>query len=189
MNLTPLHRRSSPVAARTVTSAGSGPTLRAGSQAGFTLVEALIASALLGFSLIVMFGFHSQAVRSNMHARKMTDCSYLAQLKMEQLMAVPWDASGVPATLTDLGTDSTSSANPWVLLSHVNGDEYGDPGAVDAQNVRVAATMPGYWVSWDVDYMDADPTWVRLRVRCVYEDRAFQNWRGTTISSYRFRDS
>ncbi len=158
-------------------------------RSGFTLVEALIASALLGFSLIVMFGFHSQAVRSNMHARKMTDCSYLSQLKMEQLMAVPWDSSGVPSSLTDIGTDSTAASNPWVILPHVNGDELGDPGPVDAQNVRVAASVPGYWVSWDVDYMDSDPTWMRIRVRCVYQDRTFSQWRGTTISSYRFRDS
>ena len=48
-------------------------------RSGFTLIEALIATALLGFSLIVMFGFHTQAVRSNLHARKMTDCTYLAQ--------------------------------------------------------------------------------------------------------------
>ena len=57
-------------------------------RSGFTLIEALIATALLGFSLIVMFGFHTQAVRSNLHARKMTDCTYLAQLQMERLIAL-----------------------------------------------------------------------------------------------------
>lgn len=161
-----------------------------GARRGFTLVEALIASALLGFSLIVMFGFHSQAVRSNMHARKMTDCSYLAQLKMEELMSVPWTASSLPSTLTDLGSDPTAGgASAWATLPHLNGEELGDPGHVNAQNQRLSATQPGYWVSWDVEYMDADPTWMRLRVRCVYQDEAFNQWRGTTISSYRFRDS
>ena len=158
-------------------------------RGGFTLVEALIASAILGFSLIVMFGFHSQAVRSNQQARKMTDCSYLAQLKMEQLMSVPWTTASMHSMLADAGSDPTSGSDPWVTLSHVNGDEFGDPGAVDAQNNRVAATVPGYWVSWDTEYMDADPTWIRIRVRCVYEDRTFGQFRGTTISSYRFRDS
>ena len=38
---------------------------RSGGRRGFTLIESLIATGLLGFSLIVMFGFHSQAVRSN----------------------------------------------------------------------------------------------------------------------------
>ena len=65
-------------------------------RSGFTLIEALIATALLGFSLIVMFGFHTQAVRSNLHARKMTDCTYLAQLQMERLIALPWSEDEPP---------------------------------------------------------------------------------------------
>ena len=40
------------------------------SRRAFTLIEVLVATALLGFSLIVMFGFHAQAVRSNREARK-----------------------------------------------------------------------------------------------------------------------
>lgn len=167
-------------------------SLAAPSRSGrgaFTLVEALIASALLGFSLIVMFGFHSQAVRSNMHARKMTDCTYLAQLKMEQLQSVPWTEASLPATFDGSGSDMTSTSNLWATLPHLNGEEYGDPGPVDAQNQRVPTTTPGYWVSWDVETMDAEETWARIRVRCVYQDRAFNQWRGTTISSFRFRDS
>ena len=86
-----------------------GACLRSHARGGFTLVEALIATALLGFSLIVMFGFHSQAVRSNMHARKITDCTYLAQLQMERLISLPWDETSRPTALTDLGADSSSS--------------------------------------------------------------------------------
>jgi len=37
--------------------------------------------------------------------------------------------------------------------------------------------------------MDSSPTWVRVRVRCQYRDDAFNRWHGTTVSSYRFRDS
>lgn len=157
---------------------------------GLTLIETLIASALLGFSLIVMFGFHSQAVRSNMHARKMTDCTYLAQLKMEQLQAVPWTLdSGLPSTLDDFGSDPTALGSEWATLPHVHGEELGDPGPVNGQNNRTSVAKASYWVSWDVEHMDSEPTWVRLRVRCVYQDLSFGTWRGTTISSYRFRDS
>ena len=88
---------------------------RARARGGFTLIEALIATALLGFSLIVMFGFHSQAVRSNMHARKITDCTYLAQLQMERLIALPWTETSRPSVLTDIGSDSSSS-DSWVDL-------------------------------------------------------------------------
>ena len=73
----------------TASRASAGQPVRLGrpvGRQGFTLIESLIATGLLGFSLIVMFGFHSQAVRSNNHARKMTDCTYLAQLQMERLI-------------------------------------------------------------------------------------------------------
>ena len=101
---------------------GAGGLARVHSRArrGFTLIEALIATALLGFSLVVMFGFHSQAVRSNMHARKITDCTYLAQLQIERLIALPWTETSRPTALTDLGSDG-SSTDSWVDLPHPSG--------------------------------------------------------------------
>ncbi len=163
----------------------SPATLR-GSQAGFTLIEALVATALLGFSLVVMFGFHNQAVRSNMHARKMTDCTYLAQAQMEKLMALPWNAS--TGTPTDLSDGITDASGEWDYLEHPNG------GTVPTQmNAAMEYTdtlgQPEYYVTWDVEDMDSSPTWVRVRVRCQYRDDAFNRWHGTNVSSYRFRDS
>jgi len=154
-------------------------------RSGFTLVEALIATALLGFSLVVMFGFHSQAVRSNRHARKMTDCTYLAQLQMERLIALPWSEESRPTELTDLGEDSSDS-DSWSYLPHPSGG----PDPVDAGNTTAGDIGKAlYYVSWDIEEMDSEPTWVRLRVRCQYEDVAFNQWKGTTVASYRFRDS
>lgn len=158
---------------------------RSGSRRGFTLIEALIATALLGFSLIVMFGFHTQAVRSNNHARKMTDCTYLAQLQMERLIALPWSEETRPTALTDLGADS-STTDSWAYLPHPSGG----PDAVDAGNTTSGAIGEAvYLVSWDIEEMDSEPTWLRMRVRCQYKDAAFNQWKGTTVSSYRFRDS
>lgn len=152
---------------------------------GFTLVEVLIAAALLGFSLIVMFGFHAQAARSNLHARKITACTYLAQARMEELISLAWtETTGVPADLQTLGGDTTSASDPWVLLPH--------PAAASAVNAMGNAAaehgVPEYWVTWASDYMDAAPTWLRIRVRCAYYDARFDTWRGTTISTYKYRD-
>ncbi len=158
---------------------------RAKGRSGFTLIEALIATALLGFSLVVMFGFHTQAVRSNTHARKMTDCTYLAQLQMERLIALPWSEDSRPSELSDLGSDS-SGTDSWAYLPHPSGD----PDAVDAGNTTTEAVGEAvYFVSWDIEEMDSEPTWLRMRVRCQYKDTAFNQWKGTTVSSYRFRDS
>lgn len=158
-----------------------------GRRAGFTLIEALIATALLGFSLVVMFGFHSQAVRSNRDARRMTACTYLAQAQVERLMSLPWDASSRHTDLTDSMTDPTTASDPWAFLEMPSaGAEPAPVNGSDEASSRLG--KPIYYVTWDVEDMDSDATWMRLRVRCQYEDSAFNSWRGTTVSSYRFRD-
>lgn len=163
-----------------------GVRSHAASRLGFTLIESLIATALLGFSLVVMFGFHSQAVRSNLHARKMTDCTYLAQLQMERLIALPWSESDRPSDLSDLDTDDSAS-DKWVYLPHPSGG----PSPVNSFNKEddEGGRKSVYSVSWHIEDMDSEPTWLRLRVRCQYKDESFNQWKGTTISSYRFRDS
>ena len=156
-------------------------------RSGFTLVEALIATALLGFSLVVMFGFHSQAVRSNRDARRMTACTYLAQAQLERLMALPWTESTRHTDLVDSMTDPTSSADRWAYLEMPNGGAQPSPvNAADETTSRLG--KPIYYVTWDTEDMDSDSTWTRIRVRCQYEDAAFNSWRGTTVSSFRFRD-
>lgn len=156
-------------------------------RGGFTLVEALIATALLGFSLVVMFGFHSQAVRSNRDARRMTACTYLAQAQLERLMSLPWTESSRHADLVDSMTDPTTSADRWAFLEMPNGGA--QPTAVNAADETTTRLgKPFYYVTWDTEDMDTDGTWTRIRVRCQYEDAAFNSWRGTTVSSFRFRD-
>lgn len=153
------------------------------SRAGFTLVEVMVASALLGASLIVMFGFHAQAVRANMNARRLTDCTYLAQTQIERLQAVDWTRTSQPTDLTDNGMTDVDY-DMWGPL------ERGSGSAVNAANTDDPALGPlMYTVTWDVTPMDTDATWVRLRVRCTFEDPSLGFYHGTTVSSYRFRDS
>ena len=155
-------------------------------RGGFSMVEVVIASALLGFSLIVMFGFHSQALRSNMNARRLTDCTYLAQTQMERLLSVDWTSSSSPSDLGDPGTVDADAAGMWDDL-----ESPGTPASLNA-SYETAPSMASptlYTVTWDVEDMDGNAIWLRLRVRCTYEDSAFSTRHGTTISSYRFRDS
>ncbi len=155
-------------------------------QAGFTMVEVLIASALLGFSMIVMFGFHSQALRANMNARRLTDCTYLAQTQMERLLAMDWASAARPSDLTNSGSVDAATVGMNDELEWPSA-----PAEVTSTNsITETPTSPAmYTVTWDVEDMDANATWVRLRVRCTYEDSAFNTRHGTTISSYRYRDS
>lgn len=154
---------------------------------GFTLVEIMISSAVMGFALVFMISLHSQALRSNMHAKRMTDCTYLAQAQMEQLHSLPWTQTSTPSQLVDTGIDSTL---PWAYFEHPSSGA--QPPARSASNgptTNYAHGPRAYYVSWDIELMDSNSTWVRMMVRCQYLDRAFNQWHGTTISSYRFRDS
>lgn len=159
------------------------------SRKGFTLVEVMVATALLGFSLIVMFGFHAQAVRSNLHARKITDCTYLAQSQLEELLSLEWTQNGtVPGDLAA----GTASASDWAPLYHPAAGAF--PTAVNAIGETAGAEgdhMPRatYYITWEVENMSATgASWVRIRVRCSYEDPQFGTWTGQTISSYRYVD-
>lgn len=157
-----------------------------GSERGFTMVEVVIASALLGFSLVVMFGFHSQALRANMNARRLTDCTYLAQTQMERLQSMDWTSAARPSDLTDAGTVDADTVDMFADLewpgtgTEINALNDATPGAL---------TPTLYTVTWDVEDMDTSATWVRVRVRCTYDDATFGTSQGTTISSYRYRDS
>lgn len=153
-------------------------------RAGFTLIEVMVAAALAGMSLVVMFGFHSQAVRSNRNADRLTDCTYLAQTQMERLLALDWEGGVRPSDLDDLGVDA-ATLGMWDPFEHP-----ATPTAVNAANTTDTA-LGGlvYTVTWDVTDMDASATWLRLRVRCTFPDAALGTTSGATISSYRYRDS
>ena len=159
------------------------------SRAGFTLIEVMIASAILGLSLVVMFGFHSQAVRSNMNAHRMTDCTYLAQSQLEQLLAEDWTQSASPADLVDLGGTDPATMGTWDDLEHTPTNKYVNA----AYDTDVSHGPLIYQVSWDVEGMGGSAAtgddWMRLRVRCRYPDSQFSTFHAATISSYRFRDS
>ncbi|MBM4392184.1 MAG: prepilin-type N-terminal cleavage/methylation domain-containing protein [Deltaproteobacteria bacterium] len=160
-------------------------------RGGFTLVEVMVASAILGASLIVMFGFHSQAVRSNMNARRLTDCTYLAQTQMERVLAMDWtDGAGRPSDIAEGYVDDASMALWDPLTSNLGTDSDASPLKVNAAFEYTDDLGPTlYTITWDVEDMDDDGTWIRVRVRCTYDDAAFDTKHGTTISTYRFRDA
>lgn len=161
---------------------------------GFTLVEVLVATALLGFSLVVMFGFHAQAVRSNVMARKITDCSYLAQERMDLLMAHLWDDDNA-RTGTALGdgwSSTSTSSNDWMPLYHPTSGS-GQPDAVNALGEEAGSISTGmpsasYYVTWQVLDTSTDGDWIQVWVRCTFQDSSFGNWHGQTISAYKFKD-
>ena len=155
---------------------------------GFTMVELMVATSLLSGALLLVFGYHARAVKTNMHARKLTDCTYLAQSRLERLLTLPWTADSRPNDLKDsMGADPTSSSDPMAYLEFPNSQA--QPNAINAMNgPQVKYGPKSFYVTWDIEDMNSPATMIRIRVRCQYYDNEFDQWKGTTIASYRFRD-
>lgn len=94
------------------------------SEAGVTLVELLIATALLAFILIAIAPLFIMSVKSNYSANEYTSIHNIARDKLEQLMSLPfyspqlagnWPAgttSDLPTTLPDPLTGKPSATSP-----------------------------------------------------------------------------
>ncbi len=74
---------------------------------GFSLVEVLVAIAVLTMATVALAGVSLHAVRNSQDARSITTATVLASQKMEQLRTLVWafDAAGVP--VSDVSTDTT----------------------------------------------------------------------------------
>ena len=108
----------------------------------------------------------------------------LAQTQLEKLLALAWTETNRPTQLSAPLGDSTTTADPYADLAHPS-----SISEVNAANLTDDTLgEPVYRVSWSVEEMDTEPTWLRLRVRCAFYDKRFATYRGTTISSFRYRD-
>lgn len=85
---------------------------------GFTLVEVLVASAILATALIALAGAFAMGVKQNGVAKEETVMAAFAQDKMEQLKRLSWaqlqalftDGSGGDPNCVDLGADGSCYA-------------------------------------------------------------------------------
>jgi Tfp pilus assembly protein PilV len=98
---------------------------RTSAEGGVTLVELLIAIALLGFILLGAASLFIASVKSNYSANEYTSLNNLARDRLEQLMSLPFDdpqlapgdhdVNDLPATLPDprTGLPPSSVPNPF----------------------------------------------------------------------------
>lgn len=160
-------------------------------QRGFTLIEVLVAMALMAFAMLGLFSLHNVALKSSRLSARMGVCAMLARTQMEYLMGLPFPAgSGSPPTdLVDLGADPTTAVNPYAFLLHpANGAA---PTPLNALGTTNAAEGPLiFYRTWDVAYPFApDLSVIQLSVRVSFSDGlSGGQHRGVTITSYRFQD-
>jgi prepilin-type N-terminal cleavage/methylation domain-containing protein len=78
---------------------------RAADQAGFSLLEVIIATSLLTVAVSSLAHLFVISARANTSARATTYASVLAQQKMEQLRGLSWGFDPLGLPLTDTTTD------------------------------------------------------------------------------------
>ena len=68
-------------------------------QSGFTILEVMVAISILAIGLLAVFSGQNMAIRGNDRANRLTEAMTLAQDKVEELLALPYDdvdATGSP---------------------------------------------------------------------------------------------
>jgi len=98
--------------------------LRLNSEAGFSLMETLVATLLLAVSLVSVAQLFALSTTANLRAKTTTVASVLAQQKMEQLRSLAWgfDRTGLPVSdfVTDTAGDAPAAAGGKGLSSSPN---------------------------------------------------------------------
>lgn len=107
-------------------------------EAGFSLIETMIATMLLATALVSTAQLMVVATRSNQSAQRLTFATTLAQEKMEQLRGLAWGFDDLGLPINDLTTDIA-----------VDPQTAGGTGLQPSPANSLAANVPGY-----VDFVD-----------------------------------
>lgn len=108
---------------------------------GFSLVETLVATALLATAIASSAHLFAMAIRSNMSAQRSTFAATLAQEKIEQLRALAWGFDEIGLPINDYETNT--AVNPP--------EPTGGTGLSQSPTDSLSANVDGY-----VDYLDRD---------------------------------
>jgi prepilin-type N-terminal cleavage/methylation domain-containing protein len=140
---------------------------------GFTLIEVLVALALLGVIAAGVSVLIVVSIRDARAARDQTMAVALAGQRMEELRGLSWGmeaATGTPVTdlTTDLGRSPPDGSGNGLGPSPANSLAVNTPGYVDyldgrGQWVGTGATAT-YIRRWHVEPMPGDPDTLLLRV-------------------------
>lgn len=80
---------------------------RRSNDAGFSLVETLVATLLLAISLVSLAQLFAVSTSANFKAKTTTAASVMAQEKMEQLRSLAWGFDRLGLPVSDFTTDTT----------------------------------------------------------------------------------
>lgn len=94
-------------------------------QAGFTLIEVMIALAIFAIGILAVAAMQINAVKQNSGSRMQTEATAVAEQLMEQLMALPYDHDMLSADLNQNPHQQTVGA--YTINWTVSTPDPGDP--------------------------------------------------------------
>lgn len=124
---------------------------------GFSLVEVLVAMALVVTSAIGLAELFSLASRVTQESRIDTGATFAAEAKMAQLRALTWayDTAGTGTPLSDAGLSVSPAA---ALTANVDGfADYVDAAGASVPNGAEAAGRRVYLRRWSLQPLPSDP--------------------------------
>jgi prepilin-type N-terminal cleavage/methylation domain-containing protein len=139
------------------------------SSSGFSLIEVMVAAAILGCAVLSIAQLSVVSTRSTAGAREVSEATLLAWQKIDQLRALAWtfDDAGV-----SIGDAALAPAPAGVLTHDMDGwvdylDAWGQPVGGPLDGGGGAAPPPGtrYRRRWSVAASGATPDLLILRAR------------------------
>jgi len=110
-------------------------------QAGFTLIETLMAMAIFTIGILALFGMQSAAITENLAANKITTGSAWASDQVERLISLDYN----DPILSDDDGDGCNGLNDQISG---NGTDADADGFIDGRNN--ASSPPYYNIYWNV---------------------------------------
>jgi type II secretory pathway pseudopilin PulG len=142
------------------------PILRK-SQQGMTVIELMIAGAVLMFGLLAVMALFATAIGNNGRSRVDSTATMLTQAVIEQITAVL--ARGGPPAISDCGTHG--DASPWDINTDTGGarlkgkgidfSESSPPAGYQMDYVVCNGTSPNvYDVRWNIQNLSSGGTYL-----------------------------
>lgn len=122
-----------------------------GNQKGFSLIEILIAMAVFAFGILAVAAMQIKAIQGNSFAEGMTEATNVAQNKMEELIALPYDDVQLDDANDDRDAGLDKPTNDEVLaFGNVLIAADGVAGSPDYAQIINDGTR-NYYVYWNVN--------------------------------------
>lgn len=146
-------------------------------QRGTTLIEVMAATCILLLAGLGTLGLHTQQLKMNGDARRITKATALAQDMVENIALWSWGdprlANTQPSNDADIGDNAFQFESATPVYDHAEADLTAGGAVWNG----IAGPKDGFERYWNVAYVDdieANGTWDAVRIAVIVR------WQGTT---------